>query len=247
MPFLRAENPRAHVNTTILLVAVVNLSQTASIWRGLFRKERQPVLKFLLQERPLPPRLIPAQHRGIPTILQCPQEVCAMVGHSWGSDHDLECMAILCLQNRLHLANIVTVQRRVRDYNDRKLFARNMRNASEYLRRESTTIERTTHPTYVSRSFSEGHVSSIDEYDWHSECVLRSYAEGCILSFDERNRHSKRFPRSYTEAGLHFVVWRVRLTFRKNSKVICWGLHIIVWGAQLSFKGFPTFFLIFVK
>ena len=68
-----------------------NLSRTASIWKGLFKKERQLSNSWYkagifasewLSQRPLPPCLIPAQHRGIPTILQCSQEVCARVGWS---------------------------------------------------------------------------------------------------------------------------------------------------------------------
>jgi hypothetical protein len=52
------------------------LSRTASIWIGLFRKERQlsnscyktGILAYeWLSQRSLPPSLIPAQHRGIPT------------------------------------------------------------------------------------------------------------------------------------------------------------------------------------
>jgi hypothetical protein len=46
-----------------------------------------------------------------------------MVGHGQGSDHDPECMAILRLLYLLHLADIVTVQRRVRGYNHQMLFA----------------------------------------------------------------------------------------------------------------------------
>ena len=108
------------------------LSRTASIWIGLFRKERQLsnscyktgiLASEWLSQRPLPPCFIPAQHRGIPTILQCLQEVCAMVGHGQGSNHDPECMVILRLPYILHLADIVTVQWRVRGYNHRKLFA----------------------------------------------------------------------------------------------------------------------------
>ncbi len=85
------------------------------------------VLKFLLQDRDPRVRVVgseAAQHRGIPTMLQCPQEICAMVGHGRGSYHDPECMAILRLLYRLHLADIVTVHRRVRGYNHWKLFAR---------------------------------------------------------------------------------------------------------------------------
>jgi hypothetical protein len=153
------------------------LLRTASIWRGLFRKERQLsnscykagiLASMWLGQRPLPQCLIPAQHRA--NILQCPQEVCAMVGHGWGSDHDIECMAIRRLLNMLHLADIITVQRRVLATILESYSLENTRNASEYLRGESTTIERTAHPTYVLRSLSEGRVSSNDECDWHSEC-----------------------------------------------------------------------------
>jgi len=65
------------------------LSQTTSIWRGLFRKECQLsnscyktgiLASEWSSQRQLPPCLIPAQHRA--TILQCPQDICAMVGHS---------------------------------------------------------------------------------------------------------------------------------------------------------------------
>ena len=156
------------------------LSRTASrIWIGLSIKERQLsnscyktgiLASEWLSQRPLSLCLIPAQHRGITTILQCPQEVCAMVGHGQGSEYDPECMAILRLLYILHLADIVTVQRRVLATILESYLLENTRNASEYLRGESTTIERTAHPTYVSRSLSEGRVSSNDECDWHSEC-----------------------------------------------------------------------------
>jgi hypothetical protein len=109
------------------------LSRTASrIWIGLSIKERQLsnscyktgiLASEWLSQRPLSLCLIPAQHRGITTILQCPQEVCAMVGHGQGSEYDPECMAILRLLYILHLADIVTVQRHVRGYNHQKLFA----------------------------------------------------------------------------------------------------------------------------
>ena len=168
------------------------LSRTASIWIGLslFRKERQLsnscyktgiLASEWLSQRPLSLCLIPAQHRGITTILQCPQEVCAMVGHGQGSDHDPECMAILCLARK-------------RLQSSKAICSKIWGTPASCFRRELTTtiLERTAHPTYVWRSISEGRGLSIDECDWHY-CVPWPFRDGCMLLFDERNRHSKVF------------------------------------------------------
>jgi hypothetical protein len=174
-------------------------------------------LKFLWQDRDPRVRVVESevtatvlnscQHRGIPTILQCPQEVCAMVGHSQGSDHDPECMAILHLPYTLHLADIVTVEGRVRGYNHRKLFAQ------KYEERQRVSSKRINN--------NRAHCTSNVCF----EVILRG---SWIVDW--------RVRLTFTVFRGHFEMVACRrltsaIAIQKLSEVIRRGLRIVVWRA----------------
>jgi hypothetical protein len=213
--------------------------RTASIWIGLFRKERQLsnscyrtgiLASEWLSQRPLPPCFIPAQHRGIPSILQCLQEVCAMVGHGQGSNHDPECMAILCSLYILHLADIVTVQRRIRGYNHRKLFAQ------KYEERQQVSLKRINNNLAhcTSNVCFEVILRGLWIVDWWGSAIDIRVFRGHLDMVACRRLTSAIAIQKFSEVirrGLRIVVWRAKSPFKENSEVIRWGLHIVDRGA----------------
>jgi hypothetical protein len=125
-----------------------------------------------------------------------------------------------CLLYKLHLANIFTVQRRVRGYNHRKLFAQK---SEECQRVSSKRINNDwAHCTSdvcfevilrgswivswqvrLTLEYSEAIKTWLHVVIWRAQspfkCLPGSYAEGCVLSFDKCSLHSRIIPRSFTQ------------------------------------------------